>query len=157
MKSNTGRYVGKRNSEGLFGNNSITTGSASSSYRGSCTNRNYLTTLISNSSVTNINLKKSVTKQIFRDISGTHVGKQQAKVVVGNKGGLSPNMSGNGGRNSNIGVSSSNGGNGNANNSSSTNNVNNNWRGSSFEMMQVPNLKMKKITVNRKGYTKRGN
>ena len=157
MKSNTGRYVGKRNSEGLFGNNSITTGSASSSYRGSCTNRNYLTTLISNSSVTNINLKKSVTKQIFRDISSTHVGKQHANVVVGNKGGLSPNMSGNGGRNSNIGVNSGNSGNININNSNSTNNVNNNWRGSSFEMMQVPNLKMKKITVNRKGYTKRGN
>ena len=68
-------------------------------------------------------------------------------------------MSGNGGRNSNIGVNSgvSSGGNININNSNSTNNVNNNWRGSSFEMMQVPNLKMKKITVNRKGYTKRGN
>ena len=155
MKSSTGRYVGKRNSEGLFGNNSITTGSASSSYRGSCTNRNYLTTLISNSSVTNINLKKSVTKQIFRDISSTHVGVGVGKQHVnGVKGGLSPNMSGNAGRNSNIGVNGVNGG---VNNSNSTNNVNNNWRGSSFEMMQVPNLKMKKITVNRKGYTKRGN
>ena len=141
MKSNSGRYVGKRNSDGLFGNNSITTGSASS-YRGSCTNRNYLTTLISNSSVTNINLKKSVTKQIFRDISSTNVGKY-SNVITKGEGGLSPNVSGNGGRNT-------------CNNNNNNSSSNANWRGSSFEM-QMPNLKMKKITVNRKGYTKRGN